>query len=282
MTFPLAARRAGADVIHVQYSMSPLVGGSGVTTIHDVSFFIGPQWFSRRDGFILRQTVPVAARRARRIIAVSDTDAREIAQFIPAATGKIRTTPNACPPWIMPTPDAKKIVEEKFGLVEPFLLTVGTRWARKNMELAVAAAATTPYPLVVTGKGQWKSGEIGPRGRSVGYVTQAELSALYSAAALYLAPSFHEGFGIPLLEAFRCGCPVLCSPGGALPEVAGNAAIVLPDWDTATWTKAISDALSDSSKLSSLTQAGLARERQFTWESTAERTLDVYREVAHD
>lgn len=283
--FPLAARKAGAQAIHTQYSLSPLVGPRGVTTIHDVSFFVGPEWFRPRDRFLLQRSVPAAARRARRVITVSDTSKAEIERHIPASTGKVRVTPNACPPWVerVETDRARQAVAS-LGVTSPFLLTVGTRWPRKNFELARAAVdllpPEVPHRLVVTGKAGWGDEADSARVQRVGYVDAAVLNALYSCASLYLAPSRHEGFGIPLLEAWKCGCPVLCSQGGALPEVAGDAAEVEPTWDPKHWAETIFRLLHDSSKLEALRQRGLTRVERTSWRETAALTLAVYQEVA--
>ena len=283
--FPLAARRA--QVVHTQYSVSPLVRRPAVTTVHDVSFFIGPEWFRPKDRMLLRATVPAACRRAARVVAVSETCKSEIEHWIPAAKGKVSVTYNACPSWIQPVPreQAALRVRQELGLEGPFLLTVGTRWPRKNMGLAIAAAnllpREVPHRMVVTGKTGWGENELGPRGFASGYVDNVLLSALYSAASMYLAPSRHEGFGIPLLEAFRCGCPVICSTGGALPEVAGDAAIVEPSWEAADWAVRIQRAIGDRGTLSALREKGHIRERRFTWEETARKTLEIYREVAN-
>jgi glycosyltransferase involved in cell wall biosynthesis len=276
--FPLAARRMKAQAIHTQYSLSPLVGPNGFTTIHDVSFMIGPQWFKPLDRLVLRQTVPAAVRRAKKIFAVSETAKNELIQYFPRADGKTVVTYNACPPWIqrVPVEEARKRVADGLGIDGPYLLTVGTRWPRKNMRLAALAAGQTPYQLVVTGKPGWGPEELGKRGRAVGYVSNEMMSSLYSAADLYLAPSLHEGFGIPLLEAFRCECPVLCSSGGALPEVAGDAAVVESSWEPEVWAQRIEEILSDSSKIEHLRQAGARREKQFSWERTARLTLNAY------
>ncbi len=284
--FPLAARRAGASVVHTQYSLSPLVRKGGISTIHDVSFLIGPDWFSARDRVLLRHSIPATVKRAARVITVSATSRREIESLIPAAKGKTEVTYNACPSWIeaVPRAVASDVVHERLGLDGPFLLTVGTRWPRKNMRLAVDAVQMLPpelpHKLVVTGKAGWGDQTIGTRGVGVGYVDNYLLSCLYSSAEMYLAPSFHEGFGIPLLEAFRCGCPVLCSEGGALPEVAGDAARVVRSWEAGEWARQIQETLGDRSTLDSLRQRGLRREREFSWEQTARQTLEIYREVA--
>lgn len=275
----------GADLVHVQYSLSPLAGPRAVTTVHDVSFLIGPQWFRPRDRLIMRASVPAACRRANRVIAVSHTFQKEIEQLIPAAKGKVRTVYNACPGWIEATDRsaARQFVSSRLGIDGPFLLSVGTRWPRKNMKLAVDAAdllpSALPHRLVLTGKAGWGDAELGRRGLATGYVDAKALSALYSAADLYLAPSRHEGFGIPLLEAFRCGCPVLCSTGGALPEIAGDAAEVEPTWAADHWAGTIQSLLSDPNKLDSLRSRGAERERGFSWDEAARQTLEVYRET---
>lgn len=283
--FPLAAIKAGADVIHTQYSLSPLVGDRGVTTVHDVSFLIGPEWFKPRDRFLLKRTVPAACRRAKRVITVSETSKREIEALIPASRGKVRAVPNACPDWIQKVDRGEaESVLRGLGIQTPFVLTVGTRWPRKNMALALDAMAnlpdSIPVQLVVTGKPGWGEESLGKRGLATGFVDEATLSALYSAASLYLAPSRHEGFGIPVLEAFRCGCPVVCSTGGALPEVAGDAAWVEPSWEPARWATVIEQLLRDPGKLEAMRSAGFLRERQFRWEDSLRATLEVYREVA--
>lgn len=283
--FPLAARRLGASAIHTQYSLSPLAGRNGITTIHDVSFFIGPHWFGKKDRLILQRSIPGSARRAAAILTVSQSSKAEIEHYIPAATGKVFATPLACPDWIQAVPrnEAKGIVADKLGLTEPYVLSVSTRWPRKNMELAVAAmeglTSSLPHRLVLTGKAGWGDQSVGSRTFATGYVDQSLLGALYSAADLYLCPSLHEGFGLPLLEAFRCGCPVLCTSKGALPEVAGDAALVMPDEIPANWSAAIENLLSSSGKLEQLATKGRERESQFSWQQTAAETRKVYERV---
>lgn len=282
VAFPLTARKLGAGAIHTQYSLSPLVGKRGMTTIHDVSFLIGPEWFKPRDRMILSKTVPASARRARRIIAVSQTCKSEIEGFFPFAKGKVVSIYNGLPPWVqkIETPDQAL---RQMGIDKPYLLTVGTQWPRKNMKLAIdAASAVDGYPLVVTGKAGWGEQAVGAHVRPVGYVSNEQLCALYSGASLYLAPSRHEGFGIPVIEAFACGCPVLCSSGGALPEVAGDAAVVEPTWDANHWSETIKSILGDSSKLQDLRKRGFERVKQFDWIESARQTSNVYREVLLD
>lgn len=278
---PMAARKAKADVLHVQYSLSPLAK-NGVTTIHDTSFYIGPEWFLAGDLRSLRRSIPLAAKAAKRIVTVSNSSKAEIERFVPAAKGKVIVAYNARPNWISPVAQGEKeTILRELGVKEPFLLTVGTNWARKNQELAVAAVNNLPkelpHKLVVTGKATQKLASS--RVQSVGYVSEKQLSALYSAASLYLAPSLHEGFGIPIVEAFGCGCPVICGIGGAMPEVAGNAAKVMNSYAAADWTVAISELLNNPSTLEDLRQRGFARDKQFTWSESARQHIRAYEEA---
>lgn len=272
VAFPLASRRG---VVHTQYSLSPLIK-QGITTIHDVSFFVGPQWFQPRDRLLLQKSVPAAAKRAKRVITVSETSRSEIEKFISLPPGRVQVTPLACPPWIEPS-------HQSGNFEQPYVLTVSTRWPRKNMGLAVEAMsllpADLPHKLLLTGKHGWGSNELGSRGVATGYVSEAELSALYSGASLYLCPSRHEGFGLPVLEAFRCGCPVLASSGGALPETVGDAGQIEPSWDPVSWSRKIESLLRDRPKQEHLIRAGHEREKTYTWARCAEQTAAIYREV---
>lgn len=282
--FPLAARRLGAHALHTQYNLSPLAH-RGVTTVHDVSFFVGPDWFQPRDRFLLQRFVPPSVRRARRVITVSETSKADILRFIPCGKKKIAVTPLAAGWGIrrVNQAEATRAVGAELGLSGPFALTVGTRWPRKNMMLAVQAVErlpdSTPCSLAVTGHPGWGEEAPGARTKTTGYVSDGLLSALYSAAALYLAPSRYEGFGIPPLEAFVCGCPVLCSTGGALPETVGDAAAIEPTWDADHWARTVQSLLFDSSKLSEMRERGFERARSYSWKETARLTEAVYREA---
>lgn len=280
VAFPLAARKAGAT--HVQYALSPLVK-NGISTIHDVSFFVGPEWFRTKDLALLRAGSRSAAKRAKRIVTVSDPSKEEIERYLPRAKGKTVAIPNACPPWISGGKDPDPVLA-RLGIQRPYLLTVGTRWPRKNMELAVRAANAfppeMPHQLVVTGKTGWGDQELGARGIATGYVSNEDLSALYAGADLYLAPSRHEGFGIPVLEAMRCGCPVLASSIPAFQYAGGDAAAYAPSFDPEDWAAWMAASLGDSGKMLGMRERGLAWEPRFSWQESARRHLELYAEVA--
>lgn len=281
VSLPLAARRAGANILHGQYGISPLAK-NGITTVHDVSFMIQPSWFSPQDHALLKTGVGLSARFAKRLITVSETSKSEIDRYFPVASTKTRVAYNACPPWVQSANnDDVGQTKRRLGLDGKYFLTVGTNWARKNMKLAVQATAELAkeigLKLVVTGK---QGAELNAEHVvSTGYVDTETLSALYTGAEIYLAPSLHEGFGIPIVEAMRCGTPVICGPGGAMPEVAGTAGFVMPDYDVETWAKAIRKLSGDPSKLSDLSTRGIEREKEFSWERSARAHYDIYREV---
>ena len=284
--FPSIARRLGASCLHTQYNVSPLAGAHAITTIHDVSFFVGPEWFSSKDRNILQRFVPSSARRAKKIITVSEFSKKDIARYIPGVSHKIHVTHLAPNPLLQPIShdDAKELVRKELSINSPFFLTVGTRWPRKNMELAIQAVDLLPsflsQRLVVTGKQGWGASGLGNRGLSTGYVSLELLGALYSAADLYLIPSKYEGFGITMLEAFMYGCPVLSSSGGALPEVAGDAAVVERSWEAPKWANAIERLIDQAEKRPLLAAKGLERLQGFSWQETAKRTIEVYNEAS--
>lgn len=283
--FPLVARRMGARVIHSQYNLSPLISHGGVTTIHDVSFYHQPDWFQPRDRLLLQRFVPPSARRAEIVLTVSEFSKREIGKYITGLEQKIVVTPNACPNEVQPVEKsvAKARVQDALGIDGPFVMTVGTRWPRKNLNLALQAMdlldLSFPHRLVVTGKQGWGEEVRCARAITPGYVEEGLLNSLYCAADLFLAPSLYEGFGITLLEAFRCGCPVLASANGAHEEVAEDAAAIESSWEPADWARRIEGLLENQPALDSLRGKGVEREKAFTWTETARLTEAAYRHI---
>lgn len=281
--WPLALRQLRPSLAHTQYTLPFGLPCPGITTIHDVSFRIGPEWFPPRDRLLLERSIASSVRRASAIVTVSHTSKGEIEHFYPSATGKTHAIWNGPNQKLGIVDDAVGIVKQELGIDRPYVLSVSTQWPRKNMQLAIDAMArlpdSIPHRLVLTGKSGWGELKDHPRVVRPGYVSERDLSALYSAADLYLCPSLHEGFGIPLVEAFQLGCPVLCSTGGALPEIAGGAAEVQDGFDPQQWSDVIRSLLADSSKLESMREQGRRRAKDFSWERSAAQHLDVYRRV---
>ncbi len=276
VTLPLRARRDGVDLLHVQYTVSPLKTCLVVTTVHDVSFLLMPQLFGLKDRLLLRASVPRSIRRAERTITVSETSKRDILRTIGVAAEKVAVTPLAAPPEFRLIDSAGEIVRREFGLEQPYVLAVGNLIPRKNLAMAIGAfaKANVGSTLAIAGKGEGVEGA-----KCLGYVPDELLPALYTAAELFLFPSLYEGFGIPALEAMACGCPVLASDGGALPEVVEDAGWIRPANDEKAWEEAIRALLADPATRAELRAKGLERAKMFSWRETARCTADVYDEV---
>ncbi|MGE5273838.1 MAG: glycosyltransferase family 4 protein [Verrucomicrobiota bacterium] len=264
-SLPRLLRRLRPDLAHFQHALPLRCPCPAVVTVHDLSFEHDPEAMGRRDRLVFRRVVPRAARRARRVIAVSERTKRDLVDRYGTPPEKITVTPHG--------------VDPAFGPGEVagggYLLYVGAVQARKDPLAAARAAAEVGLPLVVAGPERESALARELEGLGVdlrGYVEKDELANLYRGAAALVLPSRYEGFGLPVLEAMACGTPVVASDDPALREVAGDAA-VYADGDLAG---AIRTALAERDRL---VAAGLERARAFSWEETARRTLDVYREA---
>jgi alpha-1,3-rhamnosyl/mannosyltransferase len=263
---PRLLRRLGPALAHFQHAFPLGLRCPAVLTIHDLSFERDPSLMGLADRLTFKTFVPRAARRAARVLAVSERTRRDLVELYGVDDARIVVTPNAVDPVFAPDGEPG----------EAYLLFVGAIQERKNPLAAVDAAAQVGLPLVVAGpeKEPALARELERRGaRLRGYVTKPELAELYRGAAALLLPSRYEGFGLPVLEAMASGTPVVAAPEPALREVAGEAALYAEPADLAA---AVRRALAERQRLRA---AGLARAKLFSWEETARRTLGVYREV---
>jgi len=265
---PLEAR--GADVIHCTTYRGPVRGRSAVVvTVHDVAVFRMPEVFPQWTRTYSRLVVPHVLRHARRVIAVSEFTASELESVLGVRREKVRVVPNAVDAVFSPGgPRAEG----------DYVLAVGTLEPRKNLARVVEAAGRLGLELRVVGARGW--GGVDARGDGVawlGEVGDEELARQYRGALCLAYPSLYEGFGIPVLEAMACGTPVVTSAGGATEEVAGGAAVLVDPLDAASIAAGIEDA---SARRDELRARGLERAAAFSWDESARRTLDVYREAA--
>jgi glycosyltransferase involved in cell wall biosynthesis len=264
---PLLLRRLRPGLAHFQHSLPLACPAPAVVTVHDLGFARDPALMPLRDRAVFRRVVPWSARRAARVLAVSERTKRDLIELYGIPEGKIVVTPNAVDPAFRP------------GETSPrggYALFVGAIQARKNPLAALAAAREAGLPLVVVGPEKEPSlaAELRAGGADLrGYVEKEELVDLYRGAAALLLPSRFEGFGLPVLEAMACGTPVVAAPDPALREVAGGAALIA---EPAAMGDALRRAAAERDRLAA---AGIERARAFSWEQTARRTLAVYREL---
>jgi len=265
LSLPRMLRRVGADLCHTQYALPLRPPCPCVVTVHDVSFAREPELMSRRDRLVFRRVVPRAVRRAARVLTVSERTKRDLVKLWGVAADRIVVTPNGVDPAFSPGDGG-----------HDYVLAVGAIQTRKNQLAALEAADAVGLPLVVAGpeKDPSLAAELRARGARVeGYVDVERLAELYRGAACLVQASRYEGFGLPVLEAMASGTPVVAAHEPALEEVAGAAAVFVPEDRLAD---GIRQALAERDRL---VAAGLERARAFSWRATAERTLAVYQEI---
>jgi glycosyltransferase involved in cell wall biosynthesis len=276
---PRLLRRLRPALAHFQHALPLACPSPAVVTIHDLSFEREPTLMGLRERLIFRSVVPRAARLASRVIAVSELTKRDLVELYGIPDEKIVVVPNG--------------VDPRFRADGPrpagdYALVVGALQKRKDPQAAIEALALLgngKLRLVFAGPDRGGRAEaeraaerVGLRDRVDfrGYVSQDELAELYRGAACLVFPSRYEGFGLPALEAMASGTPVVATTAGALPEVAGDAAILVGERDPVAIAGGIERALADRDRL---VRAGLERARLYTWAETARRTLAVYREL---
>jgi glycosyltransferase involved in cell wall biosynthesis len=277
---PRLLRRLHPTLAHFQHSLPLMCPSASVVTVHDLSFERDPSLMAPRDRLIFRTVVPRSARRADRVIAVSERTRRDLIELYSTDEKKIVVIPNGVDPVF--TPDGPR------PNGEPYALFVGALQARKDARTAIEALALIGEAaprLVVVGhdKGGRSDAERAVRENSLeghvefrGYVPQGDLAELYRGAACLVFPSLYEGFGLPVLEAMASGTPVVATTAGALPEVAGGAAILVEERNAAALAGGIERAIADRDRLRA---AGFERASRYSWAETARRTLEVYREL---
>ncbi|MBC8075133.1 MAG: glycosyltransferase family 4 protein [Chloroflexales bacterium] len=271
-----------------------------VVTIHDLGYEYFPEAHPRAQRLYLRLSTLWSARVATRLIAISGATRHDlIARYgVPAA--KIAVVHHGLSPRFRPEPDLarQQAAQARYGIQPPYFLYVGTVQPRKNLVRLVQAFATFlagdrgtrhvdhNIQLVISGKRGWLTSEIeqavaqqfGRNDRAVrftGYVADDDVPALLGGALAFVFPSLYEGFGLPVLEAMACGAPVIAANTSSLPEVAGDAALLVPPTDTAAIARAMRDVATNHALRDELRQKGFARAAQFTWQRCARETLDV-------
>jgi len=295
---PWQAGRQRLDVCHFTNNVAPLwTPCPSVVTIHDMTLWLYPQHHYTKRLLAMRPIIPLAARRAAAIIAVSESAKQDIVRLLGVPAEKVHVVYEAAPPCFRPLPASpvQAALRQKYGLSERFVLTVGTVEPRKNLVRLLEAFARLRkrdgllHTLVFVGGRGWKDGpvfaaverlDLGNLVRFLGHVPTTDLVGLYNLAEALAFPSLYEGFGLPAIEAMACGTPVITSRRGALVEVAGNAAQFVDPLEVESIAEGLHRVLCDAAWREELQVNGQAQASRFSWALAAAETLGVYRLVA--
>lgn len=289
----LAARSRQLDLLHGLAFAAPAAAGCPtVITVHDLSFMRFPNAFRPFNRIYLSLFTRLSARRAVRVIAVSESTRQDVIRFCGAPADRVIVVPNGVEAAFCPAAPAEAArFRARHGLPDRFILFLGTLEPRKNLARLLDAyaqwrrAARQPVKLVLAGGKGWYYDTIFARVAELGlvdevifpgYVPAEELPWWYRAAELFVYPSLFEGFGLPVLEAMACGTPVITARASSLPEVAGDAAVLVDPEQPGELAAAIGQLLDDSTARAALRLAGLARAARFSWAHTAAATIAVY------
>lgn len=257
-----------------------------VFTVHDMSLFRFPQHHPRERVFFAKMFWQSRCLGVNRFLTVSWFTREELQIYLPAGQNAITVTPLAYDPDIFfPRPQNRVLAFiQEHGLPETYFLFVGSGDPRKNMHCIPQALqeAGLDVPLIVAGWSGWSKTSLPENVYLAGYVTDDELALLYSGALALVFPSTYEGFGLPVLEAMACGCPVICSHTASLPEVAGKAALYVDLHDPDSMVETIKRILHDRELRQTMREKGLEQATRFSWKDVAQRTIDVFHKVIAD
>ena len=284
---PLHMLRHDYDLIHLPEPKLPVWSPCRtVVTIHDLACMKFPETFGPMHRARLTWFSRDAVRRASRVIAVSNATKEDICTLFRILPEKIDVVHHGVDHAFF-SPDVKPARRAM-----PYILSVGALQPRKNYSMLIRAFKQLcgrwrdPIELVIVGRRGWlwepieqeaRRAPFAERIHLLGYIANEELAGLYAGATMVAMPSLYEGFGIPLVEAMACGAPLIASGASSIPEIVGDAGILLDPRHEEAWTTTMEDLLCNENKLQRLRQKGLGRVHQFSWRRTAQETLDVYR-----
>jgi glycosyltransferase involved in cell wall biosynthesis len=301
LPLPVELFSGRADLFHGPSFTLPPSSAPSLLTVHDLSFLRYPQGAHPALLAWLTKAVPRSLRRARHVLADSESTRTDLIELMQIPTNRITVIGAGVEERFQPVNDPVTLaqVRSRYQLPDRFVLSISTLEPRKNFTGLIAAfnqMATTSgtssmadLHLVIAGGKGWlyddifAAAERSPLRERIyfaGYVTDEDLPALYNLATLFAFPSHYEGFGIPVLEAMACGTPVVCADNSSLPETAGDAAFLVEATDTDALADAMHQLLIDTSLRETLVRRGFAQAARFTWEKAANRLLRVYHNVA--
>ncbi len=264
-----------------------------ILTVHDLSFLRLPETFPPALRAYLERAVPRSVARADHILADSQATRQDLIEYLDVSPDKVTTLYCGVSPKFTPNaaPGERKRLQDKYGVgARPYILAVGTVQPRKNYPRLMAAcdplAESESIDLVIVGRAAWLAEPSLAAAKSrdyvhvLGFLEDEDLPALYRQADVFAFPSLYEGFGIPPLEAMRCGTPVVASTASSLPEVVGEAGLLVPPNDVPAWTAALRQLLQDTSLRVQLQKAGFHQVTQFTWSKAARQWISLVEQMS--
>ena len=295
---PLTLARTRVDLFHApHYVVPPLTTRRFVVTIHDCIHLRFPQYLPNRAAlYYARTMMTIAARRAQRILTVSEASKGDILHYLDVPAAKVEVIYNALDAQLAdpPTPEEVDRVRERFQLNSPFVLYTGNIKPHKNLDRLIEAfslvrrSGLEDIKLLIIGDEISKYPnlrrlvhrfQLHQHVRFLGFVPDNTLAVLYQLASVFVFPSLYEGFGLPPLEAMAAGTPVITSNVSSLPEVVGDAALLIDPMNASAIADAIGRVLGDTSLRAELIRRGRERVKRFSWERSAARVFEVYSEL---
>jgi glycosyltransferase involved in cell wall biosynthesis len=297
LPLPVQLFTGRVDLFHAtDFVLPPVAGGiPTLLTVHDLSFVKYPEAFIPALVAFLDRAVRRSVGRASHVLADSQSTREDLRRLWNVPDEKISVLYSGVDGRFRPVTERRALeaVRKKYGLGDrPYLFSASTLQPRKNYPMLIRAfrpvAERWPHLLAIAGARGWLyqeiEDEIAAQGLSdrvllLGFADEADLPALYSGASLFAFPSLYEGFGLPVLEAMACGAPVLSSNASSLPEVAGEAAILLPPDDEAAWSRQIERLLGEPAERGRMVAAGFRQARRFSWAESARQLTGLYRRL---
>lgn len=294
--FPLRLMADDIDIFHCQYMGPPLTNTPYIVMLHDVIHEYHPEFYPKALCLMMRMFYPFSARRASRILTVSEHSKNDIMKYYKIPAHKIVVTYDGVSEDFSPIHDKRMIQNalRKYNINSEYILYVGRLEPRKNIPRLIQAfhALKTDtdlkQKLVITGMKYFQSEKLAEAVNDLGLqdeviftgrVDDIDLPLLYNGASLFVYPSIAEGFGIPPLEAMSCGVPVISSDASSLPEVIGDAGILINPYNISDISEAMYQVLTDRNLQQKMGRKGVAQAKKFSWEDSAKKTLRVYEEV---
>jgi glycosyltransferase involved in cell wall biosynthesis len=291
---PAKVKSANSDLLHMPANIAPVLSPCPIIlTVHDTILPQNPRLFPPWQRNYFLTFGPKSARDAAHIITISESSKRDIIKTFGVSENKVSVISLAVSPRFTPIDQsAVQKIKDKYGLGK-FVLTVGSIEPRKNLPLLIKSFSELikEFPdlsLVHAGPYGWQMGTLQTQIKELGLnnsvhflgrVSLDDLAGLYNAASVFVYPSLYEGFGLPILEAMACGCPVITSNISSMPEIGQGASILINPTDISELTASMINIIQNTNLAQDLIQAGLSRAKHYSWKYCAEETIKIYQKV---